>query len=380
LGGAVEGPAAVPKRRTKLLGFPSLLDSGVLKSLVASFAISVITLVGIFQIFTLFELWRYIVASKSGVRLIAQYLFFLVPFVLIQLGPAATLIAVLATYALMARRSESVAWWASGQSVYRLFLPGLVFGIAVGCATWYLQERVMPSANVRQDALRSQLKTGLPRTTTRSGRQWMASMDSKRLYSFDYIDQQNTINTVTVFEFDPSGIHLTKVMRADRARWTADGSASLEQGEAFYFDNQSVEREQFATMPLPNAEKFELFKPGTDKPSQLNAHDLSDYIKLNKQRGVDVASLLVAFYRKHAEPFGAIVMTLLGAPLALSFGRRNVVAGLCISIMVGIAFWAVSGGFQQLGTFGMLPAAVAAFAPFVIFGSVGLYLLSRTKT
>jgi len=56
------------------------------------------------------------------------------------------------------------------------------------------------------------------------------------------------------------------------------------------------------------------------------------------------------------------------------------VAGLCVSILVGVAFWGTSGGFQQLGAFGMLPGAVAAIGPFVIFGSVGLYLLSRTRT
>jgi lipopolysaccharide export LptBFGC system permease protein LptF len=73
-------------------------------------------------------------------------------------------------------------------------------------------------------------------------------------------------------------------------------------------------------------------------------------------------------------------MMMIGAPLALSFGRKNVVAGLCFSILVGVAFWGTSGGFQQLGAFGMLPGAVAAIGPFVIFGSIGLYLLSRTKT
>jgi len=52
--------------------------------------------------------------------------------------------------------------------------------------------------------------------------------------------------------------------------------------------------------------EFELFKPAIDKPSQLNSQQLSTYIKLNEQRGAAVAALVVALYRKYAEPFGAV--------------------------------------------------------------------------
>src|SRR6266404_2164097 len=364
-----------------LTGFPSLLDSGVLKSLFATFAVSVVALVGIFLIFTLFELWRYIAATKSGVTLITQYLFFLLPFVVVQITPAAILIAALSTYALMARRSENIAWWASGQSVYRLFAPGVLFAIAVGFGIWYLQESILPMSNMRQDSLRSQLKNpGLPRMVTNTGRQWLASSDSQRLYAFDYIDQPNTVHSLSVFQFDDSGTHLSRILRAENAQWNEKGDIDLQNAEVFTFKSALLEHERSPHFQFENAERFELFKPAIDKPSQLNSQQLSAYIKLNRQRGAAVAALVVALYRKYAEPFGAVVMMMIGAPLELSFGRKNVVAGLCVSILVGVAFWGTSGGFQQLGAFGMLPGAVAAIGPFVIFGSVGLYLLSRTRT
>jgi LPS export ABC transporter permease LptG len=340
-----------------------------------------VTLVGIFLIFTLFELWRYIAATKSGFTLITQYLFFLLPFVIVQITPAAILIAALSTYALMARRSENIAWWASGQSVYRLFAPGVLFAIAVGIGIWYLQESVLPMSNMRQDSLRAQLKNpGLPRMVTNTGRQWLASSDSQRIYAFDYIDQPNTVHSFSVFQFDASGTHLSRILRAENAQWNEKGDIDLQNAEVFTFNSALLEHERSPHFQFENGERFELFKPAIDKPSQLNSQQLSAYIKLNKQRGAAVAALVVALYRKYAEPFGALVMMMIGAPLALSFGRKNVVAGLCVSILVGVAFWGTSGGFQQLGAFGMLPGAVAAIGPFVIFGSVGLYLLSRTRT
>jgi lipopolysaccharide export system permease protein len=293
--------------------------------------------------------------------------------------PAATLIAVLATYALMARRSESIAWWASGQSVYRLFLPGILFGVLISGATWYVQERITPSTNIRQDALRAQLKR-TPQTATANGKQWLASIDSQRLYTFEYSDRADEIQKVTVFEFEPSGTHLRRIIQADSAHWDAIDRITFMPAEVLDLDSRSVKHEHFSSFLLDHAEPYVFFKPAIDKPSQLNTSALSAYIQINKRRGAAVTGLIVALYKKYSDPLGPMIMTLLAAPLALAFGRRNVVAGLCVAIIIGIAFWGVSGGCQQLGSFGMLPAAVAAFAPLVIFGSAGLYLLSKTKT
>jgi len=72
-------------------------------------------------------------------------------------------------------------------------------------------------------------------------------------------------------------------------------------------------------------------------------------------------------------------MMMIGAPLALSFGRKNVVADCVLSILVGVRF-GEPRRVSTTGHLGCFPVPVAAIGPFVIFGSVGLYLLSRTRT
>ena len=111
--------------RRWLVTFPTLLDVSIVRTMAFSFFFGFVSLVLIFNVFTTFELWRFIAASKASVTLVAQYLFYLLPLVSIELFPGSVLVAALMTYALIARRREAVAWWASGQSVYRLMLPGL---------------------------------------------------------------------------------------------------------------------------------------------------------------------------------------------------------------------------------------------------------------
>jgi lipopolysaccharide export LptBFGC system permease protein LptF len=123
-----------------------------------------------------------------------------------------------------------------------------------------------------------------------------------------------------------------------------------------------------------------VFRPTIDKPSQLSANDLRAYLNAAKKRGIDVSALAVALQRKYAGPFGIVIMAIIGMPLAVSFGRKGTVIALCAAVVVGIAYWAVGGGFQQLGSHGLLRPSVAGWAPLLIFAAAGTYFLSRVRT
>jgi LPS export ABC transporter permease LptG len=361
-------------------GFPSLLDVNLFRTLTTSFLLGFVSLVSIFIIFTLFELWRFIAANRIKGVIVFKYLLFLCPLIMVELFPATMLIAVLITYALLARRSEAIAWWASGQSVYRLMLPGIFFAIAAGACAWLVQEHLMPYSNVRQDALRAQIRGGEPRAITGTGRQWLASTETNRLYSYEFDDQHNVLHEPVVYELDSEGVHLSGVVNGSLAYWSDGNRLTIKDAEIIGLKGLEVEQHKEAETVRAAAEPPQVFKPSIDRPSQLSANGLSAYLKAVRRRGVQASGLAVALQRKYASPFGVMIMALLGMPLALSFGRRGAVIALCAAVAVSIAYWGVGGGFQQLGEHGMLPAAVAGWAPLVIFAAAGVYFLSRLRT
>ena len=361
------------------LGFPGLLDKTLIQTLVAGFALVLTALTAVILVFTLFELWRFIIERGTPARTVVQYLLYLLPFIGVQLAAPSMLVAVLASYALMARRSEAVAWWACGQSIYRLSLPGLFVALCAGAGLWAVQERLMPEANVRQDMLRAQIRSGAARAYTQTGRQWLASTETGRLYSYETDREGETPQELVAHEFDAEGVHLRRIIRGERALW-ASGQMTLEGVEVIGLEGTGAGRERLERLVLERGEAPELFKSWADKPSQLNAKGLSDYIKTVRRKGESSAPLILALQRKYAEPFGVIVMTLIGIPLALAFGRRSTVTALSSAVAVGLAFWGVTSGAQQLGNYGLLPPAVAAWAPTVIFAATGLYLLGRART
>src|SRR5437773_1896052 len=151
------------------------------------------------------------------------------------------LIMVVITYALLARRNEAVAWWASGQSVYRLMMPGLLFAVAAGAGTWLVQEHLMPPANVRQEALRARIRGGQPRAITGTGRQWLASLENRRLYSYEFDEQAGILSQPAIYELDDDAVHLSRVTSGKLGFWTASNQLTIKDAETVNLRDMVVE-------------------------------------------------------------------------------------------------------------------------------------------
>ncbi len=366
-------------RVKKMLAFPNLMDATLLRSLLVSFVVCFAALAAIFNIFTLFELWRFIAATQVGAGLVVRYLFFLLPLVAVELFPATMLISVLVTYALLARRQEAIAWWASGQSVYRLMLPGFFFALVMAFGSWMIQEHVMPGSNLKQDALRARIRGGEGRAITRTGRQWLASTDTRRFYSYEFSEDGSLIEP-TVYELDAEAVHLAQVVSGKSASWADPTHLKMIETESLALNGMEVVRRADAVTVFAGVESPAVFKPTIDKPSQLSSSDLQRYLDAAKRRGMDVSAMAVALQRKYAGPFSIIIMAVIGMPLAVSFGRKGTVIALCVAVVIGIAYWVVGGGFQQLGNHGLLRPTVAGWSPLLIFAAAGTYFLSRVRT
>src|SRR6185503_3566890 len=64
----------IVNRGIKTFGFPNLMDATLLKTLATSFIVGFVALAAIFNIFTLFELWRFIAVTGASAGLVARYL------------------------------------------------------------------------------------------------------------------------------------------------------------------------------------------------------------------------------------------------------------------------------------------------------------------
>jgi LPS export ABC transporter permease LptG len=362
--------------RVSLLG---LLDKSIFKSLAVNFLLVVSALVAIFLVFTLFELLRFIAANRTGTSVVVRYMLFLLPFAFHAVTPVGALLASLITFALMVKRNEAVAWWSSGQSVFRFALPCLFFAVLVGACVWLVQDEVMPEANRRQNALRGVIRSGGAQTEAQKGRRWVSSADSSRVYAYNSNGPHGQFGDLFVFNFDREGLHVESLYLAPTGLTAADSRLELSRAEKIDFTGGRVSYSHEPTVLL-DSEDFQAFNAGLNRPMEFDFEGLSAYIKALKERGVNVQPLAVILERRLVEPLLPLVMILVGAPLAFVFGRRGTILSLCVAIGVGLLFLGLMSVTQQVGASGLISTHIAAWSPPVLFSAAGLYLLSRSRT
>ena len=73
-------------------------------------------------------------------------------------------------------------------------------------------------------------------------------------------------------------------------------------------------------------------------------------------------------------------MALISVPFGFLVGNRGAMAGIGVSIAVGMAYLGLEKLFEQMGNVSYLPPAVAAWSPDALFSLAGLYLILRMRS
>lgn len=190
-----------------------LRDFDLILNLVTNFSFTLLFLSAIFMIFTAFELWKFAGTIDGGTYLLGKYLFYLLPFIYLQISPSAAMIATLATYVIKSRNNEIVTWTSAGQSVYRLLVPCFLLTLLLGAGNWLVQEKLLPGSNQRQDETRILIRNrGVP--VAPPGKYWVAN--DKRIYSFEFASDNAK----------PSAQAVLNRAESDNRQLVYDGSAN----------------------------------------------------------------------------------------------------------------------------------------------------------
>ncbi len=363
-----------------------LRDFDIVRNLLKNFILTLSFLTTIFIIFTAFELWKFAGSMDGGIVLLAKYLFYLLPFVYLQLVPSAAMIGVLATYAIKSRQNEIVTWTSAGQSVYRLLVPSFMLMALLGVVNFGLQELLLPNSNRIQDGTRDQLRAR-GKLEDKSGKYWIAS--DQRIYSFRTVEfasdndksivpcSAGCLHDLSIYQFDDNGTALQSVYRAKNAVWERGKISFAGNVEKSYMRDGRIETENSTGGEV--AEAQDPFLGLRAKPSQLSTGEVKKQIA-SSESDVERRNLSVALEKKYTTLFLPFIMALFAAPFALSLSRKGNVVTVGYSIGLWLLFTGTNSVFEQLGLNGLLSPTLAVWSPLLIFSMFGVYLLTKVRT
>jgi LPS export ABC transporter permease LptG/LPS export ABC transporter permease LptF len=363
---------------------PMLIDGYVLNGFLFYFAILLVALVSLIEVFTFFELLGDMVKNEISMATMLDYLWHLAPSLIYQLTPIGTLAASLICFTILTKYNEVTAFKAAGVSVHRLAASVIFASFVISVLLFAFDHFYIPAANRRQEMLRAEIKKKPVATYLKADRQWVYGQGS-RIFNFLHLDPKQAImSKVNVFDLDPKTFLVVHQITADRAQWNDHlHQWVFENGVSQENSLTASNYKQFynATATFPElTETPSWFVKEEKEYKEMNFEELGSYIDELQASGLDTTPLRVQYYKKFAVPLFALIMAILSIPFAFVGGTRGAMRGVFVAFCIAIAYWTVGTLFEQVGDLNQLPAAMAAWAPDVIFSLGGMYFMARMKT
>jgi LPS export ABC transporter permease LptG/LPS export ABC transporter permease LptF len=373
----------IARRRMFPASFPTLLDDYVLGDFFRYLGMILATFLVLTIVFTLFELLGDILRNQIPAIVVAAYLLNVTPYLLYSVAPLVVLLAVLVTFGIMQRANEVTVIKATGISVYRIVTPVLIAVGVLAAGLFLADEFYLPRTNQRQEALHNQIKGKPPQTYLQPDRKWIFGQNHD-IYYYQFFDpDRNQFANVTVFQLDSGLFDIHRRIHAERATWADTLNRWVyEQGWERTLNVAAIaEYHPFDVTTFPElSETPSYFKKEVKQYTEMNFEELHRYIRDLEQSGFDVVRLRVQLHQKLSYPLVTLVMALLAIPFSLSTAKKGAVTGVAVAVGVAVTYTVVSRLFEAVGNSNLLPPALAAWSPDLIFTLVGGYLMLKVQT
>ncbi|MPZ20951.1 MAG: LptF/LptG family permease [Luteitalea sp.] len=364
-----------------------ILDRYIASRYLRVFGLTMAAMLGLFYIGEFTQLSEKLFKGQATGAMLLRYFVLSTPQYTYYATALSSLVGAIAAVGLLTRTSELTAMRACGVSLYRASVPLLLFGALWSGLLFSLEETILPSTNREAKKLYDEIRGRAPRTTNVLQRQWLASAGS-RLYHYAYYDPPaRRFGDLTIYDL---GETPSTISRRTYTAYAQYGTGPERQGVWHAgagwireFESGSVSRyEAFnnRTLPIESPDYFTQEEVNADVAERLGYRDLARYITDLRTAGFNVASLAVQLHRKLAFPFVTVIMTLIAIPFAVTTGRRGALYGIGAGIVLAIAYQTIQSAAAAVGSAGMLPPLLAAWAPNLLFASSAGYLLFTVRT
>lgn len=358
-----------------------ILDRYILQELLGPFLFGVVAFSSIFVgADVLFKLARFYTQNGVSLGIVSKLFFLSLPKIVVLTFPMSMLLASLLAFGRLSGNSEIVAMKAGGVNFYRLVTPVLILAFLVSCATFILNESIVPAANhlyevtVKEAVEKEKLPQNQQNVIIRS----MEENRLKRLfYAHEYDGEKKELKKVSMQEFNGES-KVEKIVTAERAVWEGN-SWFFYQGIMYYLKPDGKVNYTLAF----NRERLNLSTEPKDvlgqqkEAEEMNIWELKQQIDLLESQQADVNALLVNYHRRFAVPLASFIFTLIGAPLGLKPQRSGSSIGLGLSIIIIFIYYIILTVSGALGEGGALPPLLSAWLPNILIAISGIYLLHK---
>lgn len=166
------------------------------------------------------------------------------------------------------------------------------------------------------------------------------------------------------FEYLPN-VKKWRLRDYDIRRWEGD--------KEFYQKGQGVLDTTLALYPSD-------FVYYTNDKEMMTTHELSRFIKYEKERGLSSSRIMSSeYHRRWAEPFTIVILTIIGASISSRKLRGGMGLNLAFGVWIGAMFVFLSKFALTFSTNLHFNPMLSMWLPNLVFGTIAIYLLRRAQ-
>lgn len=368
-----------------------ILDKYILSEMIFPFLYGVTAFTVLFMSITSSEMISNMISmGSSNLSTVMRYVLCSIPQVLVYTFPMSVLLSTLLSFGRLSGDSEIIAMKAGGTSFVRIALPGLMLTLLISLIAYYLGDRVVPDANYTATNI---LVRQLIREA-KSERENIVISDvdddgtERRIFAKNLDEDRGLLRGVVIFYFKKN--HRTREVYAPKAVWENNIWRLIDPRTYDFDENQGIKYESISEVGrLPIDDSPTDLAKRDRKPEELNRKRLkkkldimkvvADKAGLQDNYSRDYRRIAVIFHQKLSLPFTCFVFGLFGIPLGLRPHRTSTSIGLGLSLVFILLFYVIMTVGRALGENGTIPPMIGSWAPNIIFGAVGVYMLLRAS-
>ena len=364
-----------------------IMDRYLLGEMVLPFVGGILLIVVMLVGNTLYPLIDEIVRNGIPVLVVARLVAYNIPILIpLTLPPGVALASAWAVNRL-ARDSEITAIRMAGVPLRRLFLPIFLLGVFASVTSFLVGDRVVPPAEREFQKTQGQMFAyALQASPTVAANKVFTFQD----YSFhigairkDPSGKPNRLQLsgLTIFENPPAPGAFPTLMTAksadyDRDVWTLHDAHVYTIDKDGFVSIEAAAKSITLNLQVPLAD---LAQSAAETPDELTMAQLGAQMQALARTGQDNTTVAFNYYAKLGLPLICFAFALCAPPLALRFARAGAYVGIFLSIVMVWVAWNTLLLTKILGVAGKMPPALAADAPALLFGVLGIYFLWRAE-
>ena len=358
----------------------SILYRYLLVELIPPFVINLVFFSFVFLMRQILEITNLIVNYQVSAWSFVLMLAYSMPYFLVYIIPMSVMMSVLLTFIRMAGDNEVTALKAGGVSLYQLMPPALVFSLLCAVLTAFMAIYGMPwgASSYKTLALevaQSNFSLGLKE------KQFNDSFEGVTFYVNHINMKERRLEDIFIEDERKAGISSTVVAPKGRMFAGEDKYSfvlRLYQGSInqVNLDQRSAHTIRFDTydlnLDLKNAVAD--VRRGRKDEKEMTYAEMTRALEEQAEGSPRYYSLLLEFHKKFSIPLASIALAILAVPLGVRSVTSRRSAGLGIGLFAFLVYYVLLSAGLVFGEAGVIPPALAMWAPNGIMGAAGLYL------